>query len=176
MFLEALSIGTDSVIRSVVSREFRRFPCSLRPQVGQGFEFHKAAIIGHPVPMEACDTLASRISGGTTPKFCMFHKRVLLPFDPVEHAKLRGCTSVSLGSPNHRTRSTRVQYCTRTTRNVLTFANTTAIVHRQNLEALADFLPVRNSNRFTNVRTLRGRTRALASVLIYLPAETMRPS
>ena len=34
--------------------------------------------------------------GGTStgPKFCMFHKRGLLPLSPVEHTKLRSCTSV----------------------------------------------------------------------------------
>jgi len=32
--------------------------------------------------------------GGTAPKFCMFHKRCCLPLPPVEHTKLRSCTSV----------------------------------------------------------------------------------
>ena len=32
--------------------------------------------------------------GGTAPKFCMFHKRGLLPLPPVEHTKLRSCTFV----------------------------------------------------------------------------------
>ena len=31
---------------------------------------------------------------GTAPKFCMFHKRDLLPLPLVEHTKLRSCTSV----------------------------------------------------------------------------------
>ena len=31
---------------------------------------------------------------GTGPKFCMFHKRGLLPLPPVEQTKLRSCTSV----------------------------------------------------------------------------------
>ena len=35
--------------------------------------------------------------GGTAPRFCMFHKLELLPLRPVEHTKLRSCTSVSLG-------------------------------------------------------------------------------
>ena len=36
------------------------------------------------------------IYGGTAPKFCMFHKRGFFPLSPVEHTKLRSCTSVCL--------------------------------------------------------------------------------
>ena len=36
------------------------------------------------------------IYGGTAHKFCMFHKRGLLPLPPVEHTKLRSCTSTGL--------------------------------------------------------------------------------
>ena len=32
------------------------------------------------------------VYGGTAPKFCMFHKRGLLPLLPVEHTKLRSWT------------------------------------------------------------------------------------
>ena len=33
----------------------------------------------------------------TAPMFCMFYKRGLLPLHPVEHTKLRSCTSVRFG-------------------------------------------------------------------------------
>jgi len=35
-----------------------------------------------------------RVCRGTAPKFCMFYKRGLLLLHPVEHTKLRSCTSV----------------------------------------------------------------------------------
>jgi len=41
-----------------------------------------------------------RVYGGTAPKFCTFHKRVLLALRPVEHTKLRSYTSVEwVGAP-----------------------------------------------------------------------------
>ena len=45
---------------------------------------------------DLCKSGEVRYYGGTGPKFCMFHKRGLLPLPPVEHTKLRSCTCTSV--------------------------------------------------------------------------------
>ena len=47
--------------------------------------------------LELTNFLAPKsLYGGVAPKFCMFHKLELLPLRPVEHTKLRSCTSVEV--------------------------------------------------------------------------------